>query len=368
MNNNHENERGSLPMFITIIVALAILGGGYIYLSSNSPQVIRTNGGTSFITNQQPVNPFNPLNSDTNNASVDNSNGQNSQDDNNSLINDSGSQNSNTNVNTQNTNTSQPEQHANQNLEDNTSGSVNYYNNATDNTRQQTNEQLLNSIQSSLLKNGSNLNGQNNTNSQDGGSTGTSYTRTIYDALNDSNGTSSGGANSTGSGSNNSSGSSGGNSGGNSSGGGDLSGMLSGITSGGGGNSSGDNNNNSNSNTKPFGGSVTQVTRCTCGPSSLIYIKSAGGGSGGGSGGSGGGGGGSSGGGGGSSGQLQLLYTPGQSKLYANYDINSTGENVVGTYTQGGSQCQVYSGTSCRSEGSPSGTISKVGTSQSQGI
>jgi|GEM_PF-4325983 len=345
MTDNHENEKGSLPMFLTIIIALAILGGGYIYLSSNSPRMVQTNGSAPLATNQQPVNPFNPINSYTDNTGVDASNDQSSQNNNSGLLTGLDNQTTglvSTNADTQNV-TAPQNQQTDKNLNNNSVISV--YNSGkssvdtqSQNIQQQTNEQLLNSIQASLISNGSNLNGQNNTDNQDG-STGSTYTKTVYDTLNDSSGTSSGGSNSNSSGSN-------------SSGGIDMSGMLGGITSGGSGNSSGGNNNNNQSNTKPFGGSVTQVTRCTCGPSSLIYIKSVGSGSGG----------------GGGNGQLQLLYTPGQSQLYANYDINSTGENVVGTYSQGGSQCQVYSGTSCRSEGNPSGTISKVGTSQSQGM
>jgi hypothetical protein len=116
--------------------------------------------------------------------------------------------------------------------------------------------------------------------------------------------------------------------------------MLGGIASmlgggmggGGGGNSGGGGGGGS------FGGSVTQVTRCTCGPSSLLYINQAGGG------------------------QIQLLYTPGQSTLYPNDNVNGTGQQVMGLYTQGG-ECKVHTATYCRTEGSPQGTISMVGTS-----
>ena len=59
---------------------------------------------------------------------------------------------------------------------------------------------------------------------------------------------------------------------------------------------------------------------------------------------------------------LELVYTPGISKLYEYYNVYGTGQNVLGTYTQGGS-CMVYSGNNCRREGNPRGTISLIGTS-----
>ena len=121
----------------------------------------------------------------------------------------------------------------------------------------------------------------------------------------------------------------GGNGGGGGGGGGGLGGMMGGGGGFGGGGGGG--------GTSAFGGEVTQITRCTCGASSLLYINQA------------------------SGGQIQLIYMPGQSKLYANYNVNGTGQQVLGTYTPGG-QCQVYRGTSCPNEGSPQGTISQIGT------
>jgi len=105
---------------------------------------------------------------------------------------------------------------------------------------------------------------------------------------------------------------------------------ASGMFGGGGGGSSG---------TQNFGGSVTKVTRCTCGPSSMLDINDVRGQ------------------------QISVIYTPGASQLYMDYNVNGTGQNVLGTYTSGG-QCMVYSGTSCRSEGNPKGTIQLIGTSQ----
>jgi hypothetical protein len=109
-------------------------------------------------------------------------------------------------------------------------------------------------------------------------------------------------------------------------GGGGLGGLLGGFGGGGG---SGN-----------FGGQITNVTYCTCsGASELLYIQDVA-----------------------SKQQLQLLYQPGQSTLYANYNI-SQGANVLGSYS-GGGQCQVYSGEECQSQGNPQGTITMIGTSQ----
>ena len=87
-----------------------------------------------------------------------------------------------------------------------------------------------------------------------------------------------------------------------------------------------------------FGGRVTDVTYCTCSISIMLDVDDVRGQS------------------------LQLIYMPGVSQLYANYDVYGTGQNVLGTYTQGG-ECEVYDGESCNSQGSPDGMISLIGTS-----
>jgi hypothetical protein len=106
--------------------------------------------------------------------------------------------------------------------------------------------------------------------------------------------------------------------------------LLGGGSSSGGGASGG---------SQTFSGRVSNVTYCTCSASIMLDI------------------GGSSGG-----GKKSLIYTPGASQLYATFNIYGTGENVLGTYTSGGT-CLVYHGEDCSSQGSPDGTIKMVGTS-----
>lgn len=91
-----------------------------------------------------------------------------------------------------------------------------------------------------------------------------------------------------------------------------------------------------------FGGKVTQVTYCTCEASIMLNINDVRGS------------------------QTQLIYMPGVSQLYANYNVYGTGQEVLGTYTQGGS-CLVYVGESCETQGNPSGTIKLIGTSAGAG-
>lgn len=86
-----------------------------------------------------------------------------------------------------------------------------------------------------------------------------------------------------------------------------------------------------------FGGKVTDITYCTCMASVMLDIDDVRGQS------------------------ISLVYTPGVSTLYANYDIYSTGQEVLGTYSSGGT-CLVYEGEDCNSEGNPTGTITKIGT------
>jgi len=107
----------------------------------------------------------------------------------------------------------------------------------------------------------------------------------------------------------------------------------SGVTSAGGSGGTGGGGSGS------FGGSITDVTYCTCGVSMLLDINQSGGQT------------------------LSLLYQPGASTLYEEYNVFVSGANVLGTYSQGGGQCEVYEGEECQSEGNPTGTITKIGTS-----
>lgn len=84
-----------------------------------------------------------------------------------------------------------------------------------------------------------------------------------------------------------------------------------------------------------FGGRITMVTYCTCSASILLDIQDY------------------------TRGYVSVLYTPGVSRLYANYQVFSPGPSVIGGYVSGGT-CQVYSGTQCNSQGSPMGTINTI--------
>lgn len=92
--------------------------------------------------------------------------------------------------------------------------------------------------------------------------------------------------------------------------------------------------------TSPFGGEVTNITYCTCNASTLLDINDV------------------------NQGSLSLLYQAGTSELYAYYNVFGTGQNVLGTYTQGGGSCLVYVGEGCDTEGNPNGTIKTIGTSE----
>jgi hypothetical protein len=87
-----------------------------------------------------------------------------------------------------------------------------------------------------------------------------------------------------------------------------------------------------------YGGKVTRVTRCTCGPSSMLDINQA------------------------SGGTIQLIYTPGATTVYSNFNVNGTGQQVLGQYTAGG-QCMVTSASGCTAQGAPKGTLKTIGTS-----
>ncbi|MBP6858559.1 MAG: hypothetical protein KBC33_01870 [Candidatus Pacebacteria bacterium] len=88
-----------------------------------------------------------------------------------------------------------------------------------------------------------------------------------------------------------------------------------------------------------FGGRVSRVTQCTCSASSMLDIEDV-------------------------RGQpISLIFQPGASMLYREANINGVGQNVLGNYTSGGT-CLVYHGEDCTAEGSPSGTITQIGTSK----
>ncbi len=110
-------------------------------------------------------------------------------------------------------------------------------------------------------------------------------------------------------------------------GGGGGIGALGGLGGGGGG------------TTQEFGGEVSRVTQCTCSNSSMLDIKDVRGQT------------------------ISVIFQNGKSKLFREANINGTGQNVLGTYSSGGS-CLVYHGEDCTSEGSPKGTIVNIGTSK----
>lgn len=85
-----------------------------------------------------------------------------------------------------------------------------------------------------------------------------------------------------------------------------------------------------------FGGSITQVTYCTCSAGVLLYVQDLA-----------------------TKSVLPVVYQYGVSVLHANYNVFSSGVNVIGGYTPGG-QCLVYAGTSCSTGGTPTGTIDTI--------
>lgn len=134
----------------------------------------------------------------------------------------------------------------------------------------------------------------------------------------------------------------GGSSGGGSSGGSSLlggaGGALGGSIGGGSGGSSGGTGGGSGSGGVTFfGGQITQVTYCTCSGAILLAIRDIP-----------------------SKQTLQVFYRYGQSTLHANYNIFTTGINVIGGLTQGGGACEVYSGNSCSTEGNAQYTIDTI--------
>lgn len=91
-----------------------------------------------------------------------------------------------------------------------------------------------------------------------------------------------------------------------------------------------------------FGGKLSNIIYCTCSGGQLLTIQDV-------------------------RGQMKnLFFRYGQSTLRENYNIYSTGVNVLGGYTPSATQCQVYSGESCDTQGIAEGdidTIRGIGTS-----
>lgn len=97
-----------------------------------------------------------------------------------------------------------------------------------------------------------------------------------------------------------------------------------------------------------FGGKITQVTYCTCSGAILLGIQDIA-----------------------SKQTLQVFFRYGQSTLHANYNIFTSGINVLGGLTPGGGQCQIYAGTSCTTQGNADYTIDTirgVGTGATSGL
>ncbi len=89
------------------------------------------------------------------------------------------------------------------------------------------------------------------------------------------------------------------------------------------------------SGTQYFGGRISNVTYCTCSASVMIDVQDK------------------------LRGYVSVIYMPGVSRLYANYNVFTPGPNVIGGYTPGG-VCLIYSGTQCNSQGAPMGTINTI--------
>ena len=76
----------------------------------------------------------------------------------------------------------------------------------------------------------------------------------------------------------------------------------------------------------PFGGTVLSTVVCTCTANTLVYVQDLR-----------------------TSSMLSLIYQPGATTLYEYYNVFSSGASILGTYTPGAGQCQIYSGNSCTS-------------------
>ncbi len=134
-------------------------------------------------------------------------------------------------------------------------------------------------------------------------------------------------------------GGSGGSSGGSSGGGGAAGGALGGLGGalgggGGAGGSSGGASGGAGAITK-FGGKILYSIVCTCsGGWTYIMLQDYA-----------------------SQQTLNLKYQPGQSTLHSNYNVWTSGVTLLGGLTQGGGNCEIYSGNSCTSMGNANYTI-----------
>ncbi len=127
--------------------------------------------------------------------------------------------------------------------------------------------------------------------------------------------------------------------GGSSGGGGALGGAAAGgaMGGGGGGAGGGTGGGGGSGGVTFFGGQITQVTYCTCSGAILLGIQDIA-----------------------SKQNLQVFFRYGQSTLKENYNIFTTGINVLGGLTQGGGACQIYSGNSCTTQGNAQYTIDTI--------
>jgi hypothetical protein len=85
-----------------------------------------------------------------------------------------------------------------------------------------------------------------------------------------------------------------------------------------------------------FGGQITNITYCTCSDGQLLDIEDVRGES------------------------KSLFFMYGYSKLYENYNIFSSGVNVIGGYDMSSMECEVYNGESCSTEGTATGIIDSI--------
>ncbi|MGM0482660.1 MAG: hypothetical protein ACQEP6_02240 [Patescibacteria group bacterium] len=86
----------------------------------------------------------------------------------------------------------------------------------------------------------------------------------------------------------------------------------------------------------PFGGKINSIKYCPCTPGILLEV--------------------------GPPREATVMYLPGQSTLYAYYNIYKTGVWLLGTHTGSSRSCRVYSNTGCTTIGSGY-VIEIVGTS-----
>lgn len=128
-------------------------------------------------------------------------------------------------------------------------------------------------------------------------------------------------------------------------GGGMFGGAFGGGGSSGGGGSAGASGGSTGSGLY-FGGRILSTITCTCTSNTLVYVQDTV-----------------------TNSSLPLIYQPGVTRLYSNYNVFTTGVQLLGSYTPGAGQCQIYVGTSCTSVNSRGmmNSIPGVGTSQTPG-